>query len=67
MGTIRIKNLSTLTDDTAIVRVAWYIQALPSPSIRSAVICPYTGAHKVKITKRGNTYTVTDAEEGDDA
>lgn len=61
MGTIKIKNLSMLTDDAAIGRVMWYIQAL-TPSIRSAVICPYTGAHKVKITKRGNTYTVTDAQ-----
>ena len=62
MGTIKIKNLSTLTDDAAISRVSWYMLKTPA-SVKSAIICPYAGAHKVKITKRGNTYTVTDVED----
>lgn len=58
MGTITIKNLSTLTDDGAVLRVSDYII-----DGFNAAECPYAGAHRVNITKRGDTYTVTDAEE----
>ena len=59
MGTITIKNLSALTDDAAVLRVSHYII-----DDFAWAECPYAGAHRVNITKRGNTYTVTDAEEG---
>lgn len=60
MGTITIKNLSTLTDDAAVLRVSDYII-----EDFAEAECPYAGAHKINITKRGNTYTVTDAEENE--
>lgn len=58
MGTITIKNLSTLTDDAVLYRVADY----ESGEFIGAE-CPYAGAHRVNITKRGNTFTVRDVEE----
>ncbi|HIR53353.1 MAG TPA: hypothetical protein IAB39_08155 [Candidatus Onthovicinus excrementipullorum] len=58
MGTIKIKNLSTLTDEAVLYRVADY----ESGEIVGAE-CPYDGAHRVNITKRGNTFTVTDVED----
>lgn len=58
MGTITIKNRSTLTDDAAVLRVSDYI--IDGFDVAE---CPYAGAHRVNITKRGKTYTVTDAED----
>ena len=58
MGTITIKNLSTLTDDAAVLRVPDYII-----EDFAEAECPYAGAHRVNITKRGNTFTVRDVEE----
>ncbi len=62
MGTIKIKNLSTEGDWKAVCRVGLWM--------RNAVFdACYNddGTKIVDIRERGNTYTVTDAEEGDDA
>ena len=60
MGTITIKNLSTLYDCGAVFRVSRFIAG----EIEEARRGTKTGSPVVNITKRGNTYTVTDAEEG---
>lgn len=58
MGTITIKNLSTLMDADAVYRVAEYILGGWYTACYDA-----DGNRILHIVKRGNTYTVTDAEE----
>lgn len=59
MKTIKIKNLSTLMDYAAVLRVAEYIAG----HIYLAEY-DYEGLKKIaKITRKGNTYIVRDAEE----
>ncbi|MFR8011230.1 MAG: hypothetical protein ACLU8W_10050 [Clostridia bacterium] len=59
MGTITIKNQSTLYDCAAVLRVARLLAGEP----REARQGSKKNSPVVNITKRGNTYTVTDAEE----
>lgn len=59
MGTITIKNQSALTDKEAVRRVAWYMMG----SMSIALYNRDGNKVIVNIRKRGNTYTVTDAEE----
>lgn len=59
MGTITIKNLSMLYDCAAVLRVA----RLLAGETREARQGAKKNSPTVNITKRGNTYTVTDAEE----
>lgn len=59
MGTIRIKNRSSLTDRGAVRRVMWYMLG----SMYTAFYNRDCNKVIVNIRKRGNTYTVTDAEE----
>lgn len=56
MGTIKIKNLSTLDEVSALLRVALFIDGS-----KDATRCPLCKSEVVKITKNGDTYTVTDA------
>ena len=58
MNTITIKNLSTLPDFSAVARVA----SLMAGDSHSATH-DWREVEIVKITRRGNTYTVTDKEE----
>ena len=60
MGTIRIENQSDLEDFIAVYRVFLFATGFREDACR-----PSRGGYKVNITKRGNTYTVTDAEEGE--
>ncbi len=55
MGTITIKNLSTLDETSALLRVALFIDGS-----KDATRCPYCKSELVKITKKDNTYTITD-------
>ena len=55
MRTITIKNLSTQADWVAITAVA-FLMSRGREALRKKF-------GKVNITQRGNTYTVTDAEE----
>ena len=57
MNTIIIKNLSTLSDYSAVARVAAFI----SGDRHMATHDSYD-VEMVKITRKGNTYTVTDKE-----
>ena len=57
MNTITIKNLSTLSDFSAVARVA----SLMAGDNHSATH-DWWEVVIVKITRRGNTYTVTDKE-----
>ena len=57
MSTITIKNLSTLTDYSAVARVARFISGN-----RHLATHDWREVEIVKITRRGNTYTVTDKE-----
>lgn len=58
MGTIRIKNLSSLTDGAAVGRVSLWIKGLVDTAC-----CDANKQRIINIHKRDNTYTVTDAEE----
>ncbi len=58
MGTIRIKNRSALTEGAATKRVWAYIIGDILGALHDA-----DGMMIINIRKRGNTYTVTDAEE----
>lgn len=58
MNTIVIKNLSTLTDFSAVARVASYIAGDEHSATND-----WREGEVVKVTKRGNTYTVTDRGE----
>ena len=58
MGTITIKNLSTLMDKEAVRRVMWYMMDNMYPALYDMM----GNVQIVSITKCGNTYTVTDAE-----
>ena len=58
MNTITIKNLSTLSDFSAVARVASYLAGDAHSATHD-----WREAEIVKITQRGNTYTVTDKEE----
>lgn len=55
METITIKNLSTLYDYSALIAAAFYIKGGDE-----MVKEEFEG--KIKVTARGNTFTVTDAE-----
>lgn len=55
MGTITIKNLSTYTDYAALARVSRFMAGDEYYAIHDE-----HGKKVVKITKCGNTYTVTD-------
>ena len=55
MGTITIKNLSTLYDYSSLIAAAFYIKGGDE-----MVEEEFDG--KIKVTARGNTFTVTDAE-----
>ncbi len=57
MKNITIKNLSTLTDAAAVGRVAFQMAGDEAQATRDA-----NGKRIVKITKRGNAYTVADKE-----
>lgn len=57
MGTITIKNLSTKSDWSVITAVAYLMLG------GAGAVYEEFGAD-INIRKRGNTYTVTDAEEG---
>lgn len=57
MNTIVIKNLSTLSDYSAVARVASFLAG----DVHSATH-DWREVEIVKITRRGNTYTVTDKE-----
>jgi len=59
MGTIKIKNLSIQSDWSAVMRVALWMR----DDVYDA--CYDDGTKTVDVRKRGNTYTVTDAEEGE--
>ena len=56
MGTITIKNLSTRADWVAITAVA-FLMSEGRGALRKEF------GEDINITQRGNTYTVTDAEE----
>lgn len=56
MGTITIKNLSTQADWLAITAVA-FLMSEGRGALRKEF------GEDINITQRGNTYTVTDAEE----
>lgn len=58
MGTITIKNQSALTDKEAVRRVMWYMMGNMCPALYDMS----GNVQLVNITKRGNTYTVRDAE-----
>lgn len=58
MGTITIKNLTELKDFIVIYRVFLFDIGLKEEACRHN-----SPGYKMNITKRGNTYTVTDAEE----
>lgn len=55
MGTITIKNLSTLYDYSSLIAAAFYIKGGDE-----MVEEEFDG--KIKVTARVNTFTVTDAE-----
>lgn len=57
MNTITIKNLSTLTDYSAVARVASFLAG----DVHSATH-DWREVEIVKIARRGNTITVTDKE-----
>ena len=58
MGTIIIRNQSSLTDPNAIMHVLDY-EIDKMVGIKN----PIYGTDRIKITQTGDTYTVTDAEE----
>lgn len=58
MNTITIKNLSTLSDFSAVARVAAFISGDSYSATHD-----WRDVEIVKIARRGNTYTVTDKEE----
>lgn len=57
MNTITVKNLSTLTEYAAMARVVYLMAGDEYYATHDE-----RGNEIVKITKRGNTYTVTDKE-----
>lgn len=57
MGSITVKNLSTLADHAALARVARLLAGDEYYAIHDS-----SGKEVVKITRRGDTYTVNDKE-----
>lgn len=57
MNTITVKNLSTLSDHSAVARVALLIAGDSHSATHD-----WREVEIVKITRRGNAYTVTDKE-----
>ena len=57
MNTITIKNLSTLSDFSAVARVASFMAGDSHTATHD-----WREVEIVKIARRGNTYTVTDKE-----
>lgn len=55
MNTIKINNISTLTDASALLRVALYMDGK-----KEAAVMDSTEKQIVKIVKKENVFTITD-------